>query len=48
MAKKQEAESSDVVAILMEALDVDDDVVTVLVDEGFTSVEEVAYVPLMK
>ena len=45
-AKKQEAESSDVVAILMEALDVDDDVATVLVDEGFTSVEEVAYVPL--
>ena len=46
VAKKQEAESSDVVAILMEALDVDDDVATVLVDEGFTSVEEVAYVPL--
>ena len=45
-AKKQEAESSDVVAILMEALDVDEDVATVLVDEGFTSVEEVAYVPL--
>ena len=45
-AKKQEAESSDVVTILMEALDVDDDVATVLVDEGFTSVEEVAYVPL--
>ncbi len=45
-AKKQEAESSDVVAILMEALDVDDDVATVLGDEGFTSVEEVAYVPL--
>ena len=45
-AKKQEAESSDVVAILMEALDVDDDVATVLVDEGLTSVEEVAYVPL--
>ena len=45
-AKKQEAASSDVVAILMEALDVDDDVATVLVDEGFTSVEEVAYVPL--
>ena len=33
-------------APLMEALDVDDDVATVLVDEGFTSVEEVAYVPL--
>ena len=45
-AKKQEAESSAVVTILMEALDVDDDVATVLVDEGFTSVEEVAYVPL--
>jgi len=30
----------------MNALDVDEDVAIVLVEEGFTSVEEVAYVPL--
>jgi len=30
----------------MEALDVDEDVAVVLVEEGFTSLEEVAYVPL--
>ncbi len=30
----------------MEALDVDEDVAGVLVEEGFTSLEEVAYVPL--
>jgi N utilization substance protein A len=30
----------------MEALDVDEDVAVVLVEEGFTSIEEVAYVPL--
>ncbi len=30
----------------MEALDIDDDVAGVLVEEGFTTLEEVAYVPL--
>ena len=30
----------------MSALDVDEDVAAVLVEEGFTSIEEVAYVPL--
>ena len=30
----------------MAALDVDEDVAVVLVEEGFTSIEEVAYVPL--
>ena len=30
----------------MEKLDVDEDVAVVLVDEGFTTLEEVAYVPL--
>ncbi|MEZ7860684.1 MAG: N utilization substance protein A [Oceanospirillaceae bacterium] len=43
---KQEAESSNFVESLMEALDVDEDVAVVLVEEGFTSLEEVAYVPL--
>ena len=44
--EKQEAESSDFVENLMTALDVDEDVAVVLVEEGFTSIEEVAYVPL--
>ena len=44
--EKQEAESSSFVENLMEALDVDEDVAVVLVEEGFTSIEEVAYVPL--
>ena len=44
--EKQEAESSNFVESLMEALDVDEDVAMVLVEEGFTSLEEVAYVPL--
>ena len=44
--EKQEAESSNYVESLMEALDVDEDVAVVLVEEGFTSLEEVAYVPL--
>ena len=44
--EKQEAESSNLVESLMGALDVDEDVAVVLVEEGFTSIEEVAYVPL--
>ena len=44
--EKQQTESVSVIETLMNALDVDDDVATVLVEEGFTSVEEVAYVPL--
>jgi N utilization substance protein A len=44
--EKQEAESSNFVESLMAALDVDEDVAVVLVEEGFTSIEEVAYVPL--
>ena len=44
--EKQQTESVNVIEALMNALDVDEDVATVLVEEGFTSVEEVAYVPL--
>jgi len=43
---KQEEESTSLVSTFMTALDVDEDVAMVLVEEGFTSVEEVAYVPL--
>lgn len=43
---KQEQEAGGQVELFMEALDVDEDVAAVLVEEGFTSLEEVAYVPL--
>jgi N utilization substance protein A len=45
-AVKLETESGEIVDIFMEALDVDEDVAAILAEEGFTSVEEVAYVPL--
>lgn len=45
-AAKQEQESISYLEQLMNLLDVDQDVAEVLVEEGFTSVEEVAYVPL--
>lgn len=42
---KSEEESRKYVVLLMEQLDVDEEVALILVQEGFTSVEEVAYVP---
>jgi N utilization substance protein A len=45
-AAKQQQEASTFIVMFMEKLDVDEDVAEVLVQEGFTSVEEVAYVPL--
>lgn len=44
--EKQEAEAGGAKNIFMEALDVDEDVADVLVEEGFTTLEEVAYVPM--
>lgn len=43
---KQQEESSSLIETFQEKLDVDEDVAIVLVEEGFTSIEEVAYVPL--
>ena len=43
--EKAESESTEVRKMLMEQLDVDEDVAGILVQEGFTSLEEVAYVP---
>lgn len=45
-ARKQEEESLGYVNDFMNLLSVDEDVATVLVEEGFTDVEEVAYVPI--
>ena len=43
--EKAETESGEIRRMLMEQLDVDEDVAGILVQEGFTSLEEVAYVP---
>ena len=45
-AEKQEQEAGTVISIFVENLDVDEDVAEILVEEGFTTLEEVAYVPL--
>lgn len=45
-AEKHEKESGAVITTFMESLDIDQDVAEVLVEEGFASLEEVAYVPL--
>lgn len=45
-ADKQQAESGNLVETFVKELDIDEDLAGVLVAEGFTSVEEVAYVPL--
>ena len=44
--QKQQQESDGLIKMFMVKLDVDEDVAQVLVEEGFTSLEEVAYVPL--
>ena len=44
--QKQQDEAQQYVANFMTALSVDEDVASVLVEEGFTTVEEVAYVPI--
>jgi N utilization substance protein A len=44
--EKQEAEAGEVIERFMTALDIDEDIAAVLVEEGFTTLEEIAYVPL--
>jgi N utilization substance protein A len=45
---KSEQESRKLLESFMEQLDIDEDVATVLVEEGFSSIDEVAYVPLVE
>ncbi len=45
-AAKMEEESGQYIEEFQEALSVDEDVAAVLVEEGFTTLEEIAYVPL--
>jgi N utilization substance protein A len=44
--EKQSAESGKTLALFIDKLDVDEEVAQILVDEGFSTLEEVAYVPL--
>jgi N utilization substance protein A len=45
-AEKHEAEAGEIIQVFVKALDVDEEVAEILAEEGFTSLEEVAYVPL--
>src|SRR4051812_154720 len=47
-AQKQASESEGARALFVEKLDVDEEVADILIAEGFTSLEEVAYVPLQE
>ncbi|NOT11521.1 MAG: transcription termination/antitermination protein NusA [Methylococcaceae bacterium] len=44
--EKNEAETNKIVRLFVEQLDVDDDIAMILVEEGFNTVEEIAYVPV--
>jgi len=45
-AKKSEAEHAETRVVFMEKLDIDEELADLLIDEGFSTLEEVAYVPL--
>lgn len=44
--KRQEAETAATRLLFMEQLDIDEEVANLLIEEGFTTLEEIAYVPL--
>ncbi|SDS93535.1 NusA antitermination factor [Halopseudomonas xinjiangensis] len=44
--EKQEAETGDILRNFVDELDVDEELAQMLVEEGFTSLEEIAYVPM--
>ena len=46
MQKKNEEESDKLISLFTEGLDIDDDFAQLLIQEGFSSLEEVAYVPV--
>ena len=46
MNEKHQAENDKVLNLFTEKLDIDDEFAGILVDEGFTSLEEIAYVPV--
>jgi len=46
MAEKHQAENSKTIEIFTKGLELDEDFATMLVEEGFSSLEEIAYVPV--
>jgi len=46
MNEKHQAENDKVLSLFVEKLDLDEDFATMLCEEGFTSLEEIAYVPV--
>ena len=46
MQKKHQAEKDRILNLFTQALDIDDDFAELLIDEGFSTLEEIAYVPL--
>ncbi len=46
MAEKHQAENSKTIEVFMKGLELDEDFATMLVEEGFSSLEEIAYVPV--
>ena len=47
-AEKQASEQQEMRTLFMSKLDVDEEIADILIEEGFTSLEEVAYVPLQE
>ncbi len=47
-AQKQEAETGSTRQLFMQKLDVDQEIADILIEEGFTNLEEVAYVPIQE
>jgi N utilization substance protein A len=47
-AQKQAEETTGIRALFMDKLDVDQEIADILIEEGFTSLEEVAYVPIQE
>lgn len=46
LSKKHEEENAKVLSLFTDALDIDEDFAMLLVDEGFSTLEEIAYVPV--
>ncbi|WP_095498712.1 transcription termination factor NusA [Paraferrimonas haliotis] len=48
MAAKNEEESAKLIGVFTDGLEVDEDFAQLLIDEGFTSLQEIAYVPVQE
>ena len=47
-AEKRETEKTSVRAVFMDKLDVDEEIADILIDEGFSTLDEIAYVPVQE